>query len=264
MPSCSDGGSGDTFNPIPKEMGGGDMGRTRTPERGKEAGTRRRTALAKPAENLGVDEQRWRMIAEAAYYRAQARGFKDGDPIDDWLSAEREINRILPNPQQQRRELAAHAKLREEIAQRLAEVRDQLSADTVRDALLHARERLKAIGEHAADTVDKVAAHIEKDIIDAAHRMGPKWESFSDKTAGLFDVWRDRSASFLGRAAHAVSDWIHQAGQRVGPAKYHAGEIAAAGAFECTACGQRVELQTVAHLPPCPQCRAQEFRRLQT
>jgi hypothetical protein len=202
------------------------------------------------------------MIAEAAYYRAQARGFKDGDPVDDWLSAEREINRVLPSPQQQKRELAAHAKLREEIVQRLGEVRDQLNADTVREVFQHARERLKSVGEHAADTIDKVAAHLEKDIVDAAHRMGPKWESFSEKTAGLFGVWRDRSAGFLGRAARAVSEWMHEAGQRVGPAKYRAGEIAAAGDFECSACGQRVELQTVAHLPPCPQCRAREFRRL--
>jgi len=36
-----------------------------------------------------------RMIAEAAYYRALARGFDKTDPIDDWLTAEQEITRSV-------------------------------------------------------------------------------------------------------------------------------------------------------------------------
>jgi len=38
---------------------------------------------------------RGEMIAEAAYYRAQRRGFAPGDPVADWLEAEREIDAIL-------------------------------------------------------------------------------------------------------------------------------------------------------------------------
>src|SRR5262249_11206380 len=40
-------------------------------------------------------EQRRRMIAEAAYYRAQQRGFEGGDATEDWLAAEAEIERAL-------------------------------------------------------------------------------------------------------------------------------------------------------------------------
>ncbi|MEW6168396.1 MAG: DUF2934 domain-containing protein [Pseudomonadota bacterium] len=40
-------------------------------------------------------EVRQTMIAEAAYYRASRRGFVDGDPVEDWLSAEREIDQQL-------------------------------------------------------------------------------------------------------------------------------------------------------------------------
>jgi hypothetical protein len=35
------------------------------------------------------DLQRW--IAEAAYYRAESRGFQPGSETQDWLSAEAEI-----------------------------------------------------------------------------------------------------------------------------------------------------------------------------
>jgi Protein of unknown function (DUF2934) len=37
-------------------------------------------------------EQRRKMIEEAAYYRALERGFEGGDPIEDWLNAELEID----------------------------------------------------------------------------------------------------------------------------------------------------------------------------
>lgn len=35
------------------------------------------------------------MIAEAAYLRAEKRGFAGGDPVEDWLTAEREIDKVL-------------------------------------------------------------------------------------------------------------------------------------------------------------------------
>ena len=37
-------------------------------------------------------QDRYSMIAEAAYYRAEQRGFQDGDPVADWLAAEKEID----------------------------------------------------------------------------------------------------------------------------------------------------------------------------
>lgn len=40
-------------------------------------------------------EDRYRMIAEAAYYRAESRGFAGGSDLDDWLAAEMEIDQIL-------------------------------------------------------------------------------------------------------------------------------------------------------------------------
>jgi len=40
-------------------------------------------------------EQRYRMIAEAAYYLAEKRGFVGGDMAADWLQAEAEIDREL-------------------------------------------------------------------------------------------------------------------------------------------------------------------------
>ena len=38
------------------------------------------------------------MIAVAAYYRAESRGFAPGRELEDWLAAEAEIERLLRRP----------------------------------------------------------------------------------------------------------------------------------------------------------------------
>lgn len=40
-------------------------------------------------------EERHRLIAEAAYYRALARGFTPGGEVDDWVQAEAEVDHVL-------------------------------------------------------------------------------------------------------------------------------------------------------------------------
>lgn len=44
-------------------------------------------------------EERQRMIAEAAYYRAERRGFDGGDQTQDWLEAEAEVDARLRREQ---------------------------------------------------------------------------------------------------------------------------------------------------------------------
>ena len=44
-------------------------------------------------------EERRRMIAEAAYLRAQNRNFNGGNPEQDWLEAEAEINWMYASAQ---------------------------------------------------------------------------------------------------------------------------------------------------------------------
>ena len=40
-------------------------------------------------------EERHRMIAETAYFLAHERGFTGGDPVSDWIEAERVVDRQL-------------------------------------------------------------------------------------------------------------------------------------------------------------------------
>lgn len=54
---------------------------------------RKRSASTRGADDIVISEdERRRLIAEAAYLRAEARGFVGGDPTDDWLAAEHEVD----------------------------------------------------------------------------------------------------------------------------------------------------------------------------
>ena len=50
-------------------------------------------AIAVPTAGAAAGpDTRYQMIAEAAYYRAERRGFAGGDPVRDWLEAEAEVS----------------------------------------------------------------------------------------------------------------------------------------------------------------------------
>jgi hypothetical protein len=46
-------------------------------------------------ENSALGPSRQQMIAEAAYYRAEQRGFSPGHEMADWLLAESDVERAL-------------------------------------------------------------------------------------------------------------------------------------------------------------------------
>jgi hypothetical protein len=45
-------------------------------------------------------DERHQMIAFAAYMKAEKRGFKNGDPMADWVNAEKEVDGWLKTQQQ--------------------------------------------------------------------------------------------------------------------------------------------------------------------
>ena len=48
-----------------------------------------------PKQLVMTPEERYRMIAVIAYYRAEKRGFIGGDPAQDWVDAEAEVQQLI-------------------------------------------------------------------------------------------------------------------------------------------------------------------------
>jgi len=244
---------------------------------------------------LVTDEERKRMITEAAYRLSLERGSRPGNPMEDWLMAERDINKQLPEPAEQKRELEAREKLRARVRELLGSARETVNAETIRKTMDDAKSQLKSMGEHTADTIDRVAASVEKELVEIAHRTGhglsgaseraiqavdrtaehlekdlataaarvnDEWKKLSAKTGDLVHGWRDRGNQFLLNATHALGEWAKQRGAGNQPPVYRAGEVVAAGMYACAACGHQVDLSTSAHLPPCSKCRHLEYRKV--
>lgn len=163
---------------------------------------------------------------------------------------------------EQKEELAAYEKLRQRVKQSLAEVRETVNADNIRQVVDKAGTQLKEVGEHTAEAINKATQALKKDLSSVANKLEPKWEAFAEKTDDLFEAWRDRSSVFLGQASRAIGDWLQGVGTKLEHQTYRTGEMSYGGTFECTACGERVELPKAGHLPPCPKCSKTEFQRI--
>lgn len=85
------------------------------------------------------EDQRRQLIADAAHFRAERRGFNGGDPLNDWLEAETEVDARL------------HRTSGKDVLEELDEIRTQ--------------------GEHASETAKAQAGKIWHKISDIIERV---------------------------------------------------------------------------------------------
>jgi hypothetical protein len=134
-----------------------------------------------------TEDQRQRMIAEAAYFLAERRGFNGGDSVADWIEAEAEVDERL-------RRIDAASVLEslrdgvESATKKLAEMkrkastlasgaRVQVNRDIdrlgeLRDALRVKVKELRAQGEHAGDVAVQQAERVWQELGDQMRRLG--------------------------------------------------------------------------------------------
>lgn len=74
------------------------MPETKTRSRTKAASAQSSPSQMQQASPALDPEERQRMIAEAAYYKAEQRAFAPGMETEDWLEAERELLKSEPAP----------------------------------------------------------------------------------------------------------------------------------------------------------------------
>lgn len=130
-------------------------------------------------------QRRQSMIREAAYFRAERRGFVGGDPIRDWLEAEAEIDRRLaeetedagprgPGPIEQfEAQLAAldqeMRRLMGKAREAGSEIRGEIESELERLQPLRAsaEERLGELRERSAQAWDEM----KKGVHSARHEL---------------------------------------------------------------------------------------------
>jgi hypothetical protein len=133
--------------------------------------------------------QRRQMIAEAAYFRAEKRGFNGGEESRDWLEAEAEIDRRLRKHEIERfvervdeglvivnKQLAA---LKKKAGKFATETRAEWQQDLeklakLRDTLKPKLDEIRVQGEHVGQEVRQRAEKIWDEITETARRIGQK------------------------------------------------------------------------------------------
>jgi hypothetical protein len=133
--------------------------------------------------NAGLRRQ---MIAEAAYFRAERRGFSGGDPIRDWCEAEAEVDVRLRQLEEghllERIEealVAANQKLgalKRKVARLSTDARIEWQKDVdklaiLRDALRPKLAELREQGEHAGHNVRGQAEKLRAELAEAVQRL---------------------------------------------------------------------------------------------
>ncbi|MDN5849198.1 MAG: DUF2934 domain-containing protein [Nitrococcus sp.] len=141
-------------------------------------------------------EERHKMIAEAAYFRAQGRGFDGRDAVADWIEAESEINARLRQIEHNalldrlRERLAAAAEnlrtLRGKVSRKKAEARAEWQKDLEklaqsRAVLEHKLDELGARGQQASrklrEQAEEIAAELSRKISELGDRLSARRRS---------------------------------------------------------------------------------------
>lgn len=169
--------------------------------------------------------------------------------------------KIEPSPEQ-KEELAAYEKLRQEVKKILDQSIDAVSADKIAHAIEHAEKLMKETGEHTQEQVSQLGKNLRKDMLSAFKAAEPPVKELSDTVGGLFDLWRDKGGVILTDLTQAVGDWSHQFSHKLDEMlRYRSGEMTHGGTFVCLHCEQTLTMKKPGHLPPCPKCHKTEFRR---
>jgi hypothetical protein len=168
-------------------------------------------------------EQRHRMIAEAAYLRAERRGFKGGDPLEDWLAAEAEIDEVLGNAvsEKEKRDLPSDEGIRRELINFFTGIRDTVDVETFKQAIDRAVREVKDAPGMTKETVNRVAETVKQELANTVRKVGPGWEAVSEKTFDFIEDWRKRSSTFFSHTSKAAGDRLKRLRKKNGGPPSH-------------------------------------------
>ena len=135
-------------------------------------------------------EQRYQMIAEAAYYHAERRGFIIGDTAQDWLDAEVEIDRILQ--QQLAQGETSQGTAKQAFQQKLeAQLKDwDAKLDELKVKALEAKAELRADYEKQIDTLSGKRTVAQAKLQELRLRTEDAWEDLKGGTERAWDEMR--------------------------------------------------------------------------
>lgn len=162
------------------------MSEIKTTSRTKKSAAASEAKPSKSAANLNVTpEQRYQMIAEAAYFIAERRAFACGDPGQDWLEAEAEIERILQSGGKASG-MSSKEAFQSALETQLKEIDTRLEELKLKAGL--AKLELRSEYEKQLDALSGKRAVAQSKLNELRNRAEGAWE---DLRGGTEKAWED-------------------------------------------------------------------------
>jgi Protein of unknown function (DUF2934) len=157
-----------------------------------------------------TDEEKHRMIAEAAFFKSQKRA-TPGDPMADWLGAERELEDALTafcRSANQEPELSAKRQIRAEVRRILEKAGDTVNGETIRQALAKVTAELHRMGTFLPETIDRASTSVKQEIAGTIEKLGHNWTHFRIKPSELVANWKERGTQTLNQTSRSFYSWL--------------------------------------------------------
>ena len=149
------------------------------------------------SEEMSVSpEQRYQMIMEAAYFRAETRGFVGGDPAQDWLEAEVEIDRMLQGlgqASQITEKQAFQKKLEAQLAEWDAKIEE------LKEKALKAKDEMRADFERQLEAIASKRATVQAKAHELRLRSEGAWGDLKGGTEKAWDEMRKALDQIVSR-----------------------------------------------------------------
>ena len=133
-----------------------------------------------------IAERQQEMIAVAAYYRAERRGFREGDPVTDWLEAEVEIEQLLQAPANLK---SAKQSFQDKLEAQLEEWDNKL--DELKSRAGEAKLKARAELDKRLEVATHKRAAAEAKLKELRKRSEIAWEDLKDGTLTVWDDLRE-------------------------------------------------------------------------
>lgn len=163
------------------------MPQTKSKSRSSQSSGSAQSPLA--SQVMVTPEQRYHMIAEAAYFHAERRGFGSGDPAQDWLEAEAEIDRMLQTGAEARAGMTPKQAFQATLEKQLQELDTRLEELKLKSTL--AKMELRSEYEKQLATLVSKRATAQTKLNELRNRAEDAWEDLKGGTEKAWDDMRE-------------------------------------------------------------------------
>ena len=154
--------------------------------------------------------------------------------------------------------------------QMMARIKDSIetaeanAVPTLQKAIDMAKKQAIHLGEISMEEAEEIGNYIKRDINDAAEYLMETSHEFSEWLLLDIDIIEQKVLElFLSVADKTRIELEELSHPKCELTEYNTGEITGPGSLICETCGQIIHFNTTGHIPACPKCHNNLFKRVE-